>query len=125
MSIRVLIQDSPQRTIALSTSTHTLTFRDTSSGDRSANSSRSASQVSLVGLNGPTSPQCVVEFARSGDVDLEGYRPLGGHNVHGTLGLITLRGDVFLCVVNAATPAATLRPGETVQKIESVEFRTP
>lgn len=60
--------------------------------------------------------------------DLEGYRSLRGANmsskVHGTLGLITLNNDVFLCVVSAVTPRPiTIRPGETVRRIEGVDFR--
>jgi endonuclease/exonuclease/phosphatase family metal-dependent hydrolase len=38
------------------------------------------------------------------------------------LGLITVNSDVFLVVVNGASKVATVRPGETVQRIHSVGF---
>jgi hypothetical protein len=64
----------------------------------------------------------MVEFSSLDGADLSGYkapRPLG---VHGTLGLINIDQDVFLCVITASYPAATVRPGETVERIVSVEF---
>ena len=57
-------------------------------------------------------------------MDLQEYRSLSSLSVHGTLGLITVNGDVFLCVVSGASRVATVRPDETVQRILSVEFRT-
>lgn len=70
----------------------------------------------------------MVEFTTVDTADLEGYRSLRGvgmsGKVHGTLGLITLNKDVFLCVVTAVTPKPiTVRPGETIRRIEAVEFR--
>jgi hypothetical protein len=65
----------------------------------------------------------MVEFSAADSVDLAEYRPLGTPSVHGTLGLITVNGDVFLVVVNGASKVATVRPGETVQRIHSVGFR--
>jgi hypothetical protein len=38
------------------------------------------------------------------------------------LGLISVGGDVFLCVVTHASRVATVRPGETVERILSVQF---
>lgn len=70
----------------------------------------------------------MVEFTTVESADLEGYRSLRGvatsWKVHGTLGLITLNNDVFLCVVSGVAPRPiTIRPGETVKKIEGVDFR--
>jgi hypothetical protein len=42
--------------------------------------------------------------------------------IFGTLGLIAVSGDVFLSVVTHATRAATIRTGETVERIASVAF---
>jgi hypothetical protein len=42
--------------------------------------------------------------------------------IYGALGLISVGQDVFLCVVTQARRAATLRPGETVERIISVRF---
>lgn len=64
----------------------------------------------------------MVEFSAADSVDLAEYRSLGTPSVHGTLGLITVNGDVFLVVVNGASKVATVRPGETVQRIHSVGF---
>jgi len=64
----------------------------------------------------------MVEFSPVDAVDLSDYRSLSSLSVYGTLGLITVNNDVFLCVVSSATKAATVRPEETVQRINSVEF---
>lgn len=65
----------------------------------------------------------MVEFSTRKDADLEDYHSLTSLSILGTLGLVTINGDIFLCVVNGATRVATIRPGENVQKIISVEFR--
>ena len=64
----------------------------------------------------------MVEFADVSSVDLSDYRTLSPLPVHGTLGLITIANDVFLCLVTGASKVATVRPGETVEKIHGVEF---
>jgi hypothetical protein len=122
MSIRALIKDYPHRTIALTTGSHILTFRhSTPASDH--NGLRSASQTSLGG-NSQTAPKCMVEFTEARPEELEEYRNLSPLPVHGTLGLITVNNDVFLCVVSAANKVAAVRPNETVLRILSVEFRT-
>lgn len=122
MSIRALITEQPQRSIALASSTHVLIFRHSpSSAD--TNAYRNTSQIPLQG-NGAGIPRCMVEFAAVDTVDLSDYRSLSSLSVYGTLGLITVNDDIFLCVVSSATRAATVRPEETVQRINAVEFRT-
>lgn len=69
---------------------------------------------------GKTAPRCQVEFSDVSSADLGGYRPLGAG--HGTLGLVTLNEDVFVCVVTGSSQAATVRPGEGVSRIDSVDF---
>jgi hypothetical protein len=64
----------------------------------------------------------MVEFSPSSDKLLADYRPLTPRPIYGTLGLISIGPDVFLCVVTQASRVATLRPGETVEKIEAVQF---
>ncbi|KAJ6172456.1 hypothetical protein N7470_001523 [Penicillium chermesinum] len=103
-NLRVLCRDHPQRTIALVTSDHVLIFH------YGATESGSAA--------GP--PRCRVEFSDASSADLEAYRPLGAG--YGTLGLVTLNDDVFVCVITTASQAANVRPGETVARIESVDF---
>lgn len=53
-------------------------------------------------------------------MDLAGYRSIGAG--YGTLGLVTLNEDVFICVVTGSSQAATVRPAETVSRIDSVDF---
>ncbi|KAJ5053555.1 Inositol-1,4,5-trisphosphate 5-phosphatase 1 [Penicillium rubens] len=102
-NLRVLCRDQPQRTIALVSSEYALVFHYTSA-DTSAKDS----------------PRCQVELSDLGAVDLKGYRPLGYG--YGTLGLVTLNEDVFVCVVTSSSQAATVRPGETVSRIDNVGF---
>src|SRR5690242_19534093 len=120
MSIRVLIKEYPHRAIALSTPSHVLVLRHSSSSTEH-HANPNASSTSL-GSNGAAAARCMVEFSRTEDVDLNDYRALHSVNAHGTLGLITVNGDIFLVVVNGASKVATVRPGETVQRIHSVGF---
>lgn len=124
MSIQVLIRDQPNRSIALATNTHALIFRHTPTAQDQpvARGLSSISQTSLAS-NGAASPRCMAEFVAREATDLREYRSLSSMSVHGTLGLITLHGDIFLCVVSGASKVAAVRPGETVQRIHSVEFR--
>ena len=66
--------------------------------------------------------RCIVEFTTLQSLDLSNYRSLQASGVYGTLGLINLGPDTFLCVIVNAVCVATVRPGEAVQKIVSVEF---
>jgi hypothetical protein len=100
-NLRVLCRDQPERTIALVSSDHALVFHYTATDAKD-------------------SPRCQVEFSDLESVDLQGYRPLGAGQ--GTLGLVTLSEDVFVCVVTSSSQAATVRPGETVSRIDSVGF---
>jgi len=104
-NLRVFCQDHPQRSIALVTTDHVLIFHynATDTGAKAAT-------------------HCRVEFSDISSVDIESYRPIGAG--YGTLGLITLNEDVFVCVVTGASQAATVRPGETVSRIDNVGFCT-
>jgi hypothetical protein len=121
MSIRVLLRDYPHRSIALVTPTHALIFRHSpSTNDSIANGSLAS--ISRTSLDTLSVPKCMVEFADVSTVDLSDYRTLSPLPVHGTLGLITINNDVFLCLVTGASKVASVRPGETVEKIYAVEF---
>lgn len=50
------------------------------------------------------------------------YRTLN-ITVYGTLGLVTINGDVFICLVNGQSKVAVVRPGENILRIQSVEFQ--
>lgn len=124
MSIRVLLRDYPQRSIALVTPSHALIFRHTptATDDRSGSLTSLQSTQARTSLDGSATPKCMVEFSAVDSVDLSDYRTLSPLPVHGTLGLITLNNDVFLCLVTGAKKVANVRPGETVEKIYGVEF---
>lgn len=102
-NLRVLCRDHPQRTIALLASDHVLVFHYTAVESTVKSASR-----------------CQVEFLDVSSVDLGDFRRLGAG--FGTLGLITLDEDVFVCVVTGSSQAATVRPGEAVSKIDNVDF---
>ena len=120
MSIRILIKEYPHRAIALTTTTHALVLRHSSTTTEN-NGFSNASQTSLAS-NGSASARAMVEFSTVEEMDLSDYRPMNMVNAHGTLGLITVNGDIFLVVVNGASRVATVRPGETIQRIHSVGF---
>ncbi|KAL3477830.1 SacI homology domain-containing protein [Aspergillus californicus] len=105
--VRVLSCDHPVRTLVLATSgDDALVFRHS---------------LSAPGNNINNDIQrCLVELVSLSTIDLMGYRTLGSG--YGTLGLVTLEHDVFLCIVTRSSQAATVRPGETVLRIEDVDF---
>ncbi|KAL9060328.1 MAG: hypothetical protein Q9162_000732 [Coniocarpon cinnabarinum] len=92
MSAKLLRRNQPVRSLALATESHVLVFVNNR-----------------------------VELYESSQADLLDYKPLS-YSVHGTLGLITIEDDVFICVVTGANKVASVRPGETVQQILSVDF---
>ena len=121
MSIRVLLRDHPHRAIALVTHPHALIFRHSpSTTDAAANGSLPSVPVS--GQTSGSTPRCIAELVDEQAVDNSDYRSLHPLPVQGTLGLITVNGDVFLCVVSSSTKVATITPQETVQRILAVEF---
>lgn len=115
MPLKLLLREHPQRAIAVVANSHALVFR------HSVTAAGADSQAS--GPSGKISgPRCLVEFSALSGIDLTDYRELHGLSVHGTLGLINVKTDIFLCVITGASRVATVRPGETVQRITSVEF---
>ncbi|KAI9791793.1 MAG: inositol polyphosphate 5-phosphatase [Candelina submexicana] len=121
MSVRVLLRDYPHRAIALVTSTHALIFRHSPA---STELRPNGSNTSIQSQNSSISARCMVEFSLLGSTDLSDYRSLSSLPIQGTLGLITISNDIFICLVSGASRVATVRPGETVQRIHAVEFRT-
>ncbi|KAF3942204.1 Synaptojanin-1 [Dactylella cylindrospora] len=136
--IRILLKSHPHRSIALCAPDHVLIFRHNPTAAHAAapsyaanlpyntHNSVSSSSVNLsTGVNGNhgAAAKCMVEFAERQSVDLSGYHPMGSAlPCRGTLGLISLNGDVFICVVTGASLVASVRPGETVYRIHAVEF---
>jgi len=121
MTICVLLRDHPERAVALATDSHVLIFRHNPS-TFSANDPR----IPSASIHAQTTiqQQCIVEFSAIDSADLTDYRSLTSLSVQGTLGLVTINGDIFLCVVSGASRVASVRPGENVQQITSVDFRT-
>lgn len=108
-TLRVLCRDQPQRSIALVASDCVLEITQPRVDNNRGGLAKSHD-----------TNRCLLEaFFRSAE-DLQGYRLLG--EGWGTLGLISLNNDVFICVVTSSSRAATVRPGETVLKIENVDF---
>jgi len=123
MAISVKLRDYPERSIALITNTHALIFSHTTSTEsHNASVTSFHTNSSRPSFDGNTTPKCMVKFADLREVDLSDYRTINPLPVQGTLGLITILNDVFLCVVTGATKVASVRPGETVEKIFAVEF---
>ena len=110
MTVQVLLRDQPQRSIALKTKDHVLIFRHTHTSQAPPAASKA------------TPSRCMVEFSNLDSVDLSNYRNLQPKDVFGTLGLINVNLDTYLCVITAASLVATVRPGEEVQRIDAVEF---
>ncbi|KAI0841984.1 SacI homology domain-containing protein [Hypoxylon sp. FL0890] len=123
-SSQLLLREYPHRAIAIATPTHALIFRyATSTSEAIANGSLTSvsSARPRVGGDGPVS-KCMVEFSHTSEELLKDFRRLTPRPIYGTLGLISIGQDVFLCVITQALRVATLRPGETVEKIASVDF---
>ncbi|RWA09046.1 hypothetical protein EKO27_g6064 [Xylaria grammica] len=123
-SSQLLIRDYPHRAIAIVTNSHALIFRHSPTTSQAVADGSLSSVLSSrprAGSESPTS-KCMVEFSPTSRNLLSDFRPLIPRPIYGTLGLISINQDVFLCVITSASRVATLRPGETVEKIVSVEF---
>ncbi|TLD20392.1 hypothetical protein PspLS_08546 [Pyricularia sp. CBS 133598] len=122
---QLLIRDYPFRSIAIVSKSHALVFRHgSSSHDPLSNGSFSAlpNPRSRLGEGSSNAAKCMVEFAPNTRKLLDDYRPLTSRPIYGTLGLISMGQDVFICVITSASRVATLRPGETIERINAVEF---
>ncbi|KAI1431074.1 SacI homology domain-containing protein [Xylaria sp. CBS 124048] len=121
---QLLIRDFPNRALAIVTNSHALVFRySPTTGEAVADGSLASVVSSRTRGAGESVPsKCMVEFSPISRHLLHGCRPLIPRPVHGTLGLISIGRDVFLSVITSASRVATLRPGENVEKIVSVEF---
>lgn len=100
MSLKLLLREKP-RALALVTDSYGLVFRHSLS-NTSANSS-SNNETSARS----SAPKYMVEFTAQEAIDLTDYRVLRLSGVHGTLGLININADVFLCVISGAVRVAT------------------
>lgn len=113
MSLQIRLRGCPQRAILLASESHALIFRQ-----------RHSSAVTDLSAPGQAAPhyRCIVEFASLSAINLDDFRILPSSTVQGTLGLINIKNDVYLCMISRAVRVATVRPGENVQRILSVDF---
>jgi hypothetical protein len=127
-SSQILVRDYPHRAIAIVSSTHALILRySQTTGEAIANGSLASvpstrPRASSTSTSDTINSKCIVEFSPVSKQMLAEYRPLTPRPIYGTLGLIALGRDVFFCVITHASRVATLRPGETVERILSVQF---
>ena len=126
-SSQLLIREYPHRSIAIVSRDHALIFRHSSTtteaiANGSLTSVASARPRANTGDRDTFASKCMVEFTAVTKNTLSDYRPLTHRPIYGTLGLMSVNRDVFLCVITHASRVATLRPGETIERILSVEF---
>ncbi|KAK4230550.1 putative inositol-1,4,5-trisphosphate 5-phosphatase [Podospora fimiseda] len=112
-SSKVLIRKYPHRAIAIESNSHVLILRHSNTSLPSARARGSSDTISS---------KCMVEFSPKSEAILDDYHALTPRPIYGTLGLISIGRDVFLCVITQASRVATIRPGETVERIDAVQF---
>lgn len=110
-SSRLMIRDYPHRAIAIASQSHALIFRHSAAGGNFGVNNASGDTL-----------KCMVEFSPVTKDMMSDYRALTPRPIYGTLGLIAVGQDVFLSVITQALRVATLRPGETVEMIQQVQF---
>lgn len=113
MSLRILVRDNP-RAIALASDRHALIFRHSAGLGVDGVPETYNHQSSI--------PKCIVQFSVLDSFESSAYHSLRASGIYGTLGLINVGTDIFLCVISTAQRVATVRLDEHVQKILSVEF---
>lgn len=128
-SSRLLIRDYPHRAIAIVSNDHALIFRHSPTTNEAIANGSLASVPSArpragtgTSINDSFAAKCMVEFTPVSNKTLSEYRPLTARPIYGTLGLVSVNRDVFLCVITHASRVSTLRPGETIERILAVEF---
>lgn len=123
-SSQLLIREYPHRAIAIVSSSYALIFRySPTTGEAIADGSlTSVSSARPRAAGEGALSKCMVEFSPVSQKLLSDFRPLTPQPIYGTLGLITIEQDVFLSVVTQANRVASVRPGETVERIASVDF---
>lgn len=88
-----------------------------------SNSSRGDPSPKLLDHDAPSSQvQAHVIPVSSLQDELPNLRRLTNSPSAGCIGLLSLGSDVFLCIVTLATQVGLLRPGETVMRVQQVQF---
>ncbi|ODV85565.1 hypothetical protein CANARDRAFT_176012 [[Candida] arabinofermentans NRRL YB-2248] len=97
--MRILVNTSPERTLALESESHVLLFR----------------YIPKIG-------QCAIELVRRDQFNHRHYRSMSKHKPMGFLGLIEQSGHIFLAVISGKVDVACPVQGELINKIMDVEF---
>ena len=123
-SSELYIRDYPHRSIAIVTSTHALILRYSQAASESASNNSSHTNLPRArgGAADSIAAKCMVEFTPVSEKLLRDYRSLTPQPVYGTLGLMAVNNEVFLSVITNASRVASVRPGETIERIGSVAF---
>ncbi|KAH6648464.1 SacI homology domain-containing protein [Truncatella angustata] len=121
---RLLIREYPHRAIAIASSSHALIFRYSPTANDPVADGSLTSLPPARARNGDENlvSKCMVEFTHVTDDLLKDFRSLTPRPIYGTLGLISINQDVFISVITQATRVASVRPGETVERIANVDF---
>lgn len=124
--MKVYVNRRP-RSVALVQGEHVLIIRYAENASRRQSNRKDSSsaegyhQDDNSDPSGP--PKCIIEFAKRDSINFDAqYRALSPFECYGCLGLIEINMDVFLCVITKGAEVARPRPGETVNRIYSVDF---
>ena len=109
MSLRISLQTHPTRCIQLVSRSHALLF------------SPGPETTAALHEGRPVAPKIAARFVPLEELDTAKSRVLCA-SAHGTLGVISVGRELFVCVITAASSVALVRPGEPIQRILAVDF---
>ncbi|SCU82953.1 LADA_0C08856g1_1 [Lachancea dasiensis] len=101
--MRILVQRSGERKVALVSEAYALIFK------------------AVENEEDRTKPLCAIELLPASKIS-SSYQKMTSHEVHGFIGLIELDGLIFICTITGKTKVAQPVPKETVNKIFAVDF---
>lgn len=101
----ILINDKPERRLALVSEHYALILKPV-----------------LKTSNGKQRPYCAIELVTKEQLKQQGFVKLNDTEIHGFLGLIEVNSLIFAALITGKAKVAAPIPGETVNKIYSVDF---
>ena len=107
--MKILLSQDPERRIAIVSKQFALIFKYVHAGED---------------LNETYAdrPLCTIELVPKESLDGQDFTSLTSNEIYGFIGMIELRGLVFVAVITGKAKVAAPVPGETVNKISSLEF---
>ena len=69
-----------------------------------------------------TKPSCAIELVPKDSLANQGFNRLSGNDISGFIGLIEINRLIFIATISGSNKVAAPIPGETVNKISSVDF---